>query len=332
MEAKLKALRPTQTPPAPRAVSLAAKIATLFNTMPLSLYGLGVLCVVSWVMFLVFGRGGTGAALKEALGKWEPYGQARLVSVEETDHSFKGSRYLELSFHGRQEDGTVFSGVSYARDYYGERGDEVEVERLVGTDDVLRVAGASISSSGTLGDHVIVCIPLTFFLVVGVILGIVSPLRAGLRALKFLSNGEIVEGKCVEYQPPPKDRNGEFVRGVPATFLFEFESQTDGRMTATYKSMQPWLYWDRPTAPLLYLPDESQDEQTFFYYDLPKGIYFDSKRGVCGRLSTVLLHFVLLAFAIAGFVATFATTMNFDHATITPTPAASASSPSEGEI
>ena len=242
VESKLKALHPTQTPPAPRDVSLSAKIATLFNTMPLSLYGLGVLCVVSWVMFLVFGRGGTGAALKEALGKWEPYGQARLVSVEETDHSFKGSRYLKLSFHGRQEDGTTFSGVSYARDYYGEQGDEVEVERLVGTDDALRVAGASISSSGPLGDHAVVSIPLTFFLVVGVILGIVSPLRAGLRALKFLSNGEIAEGNCVEYQPPPKDRKGEFVRGVPATFLFEFESQTDGRVTATYKSMQPWLY------------------------------------------------------------------------------------------
>ncbi|MBR0225541.1 MAG: hypothetical protein IJL92_05740 [Thermoguttaceae bacterium] len=315
MLARLRALCPDQTPSEPRNVSITAKCATLFNTT--STYGWGVLALLAWTMFLVCGRGGSCAAVKEALGTWEPYGRATLVSVEETNHSLNKKRLLKLSFSGQKDDGSTFSGVSYTY-VPSERGDEVEIERLVGTEDVLHVKGASISGGGPLRDVWIVFIPFAFLFFVGVFLGLASPMRIGLRALKFLTFGEYAVGIWREFRPPPKDRKGQFVGGVPAEIDFEFNSKTDGVVTASFKTMQPWLYSERSTAPLLYLSDEPSDENALFYYDLPSGICFDLNRGVCGRLPKVLFHFALISIALTGFAATFATTMDFTPATITP--------------
>lgn len=321
--ARIRALRPEQTPPEPRAVSLTAKFATLFSSTS---YGLGALCFFALLAFLFCGLGGTGASVKEALGKWEPYGRATLIAVEETDHSLKNLsqnkiRLLKLSFSGQKDDGSTFSGVSYTRSP-AERGDEVEIERLVGTDDVLHVKGASISGRGPLRDNWFAFIFFTFLFVVEVVQGIVSPMQAGLRALKFLTDGEVAVGTYRDCRLPPKDKKGRFVAGVPATVVFGFDSKNDGGVIATFKTTKLELLFF-PTAPLLYLPDEPLGENALFYFDLPRGIYFDSKKGVCGRLPTVLLSFVLIALALTGFVATLATTMNFERATVAPGPPAS---------
>ena len=307
--ARIRALRPEQTPPEPRAVSLTAKFATLFSSTS---YGLGALCFFALLAFLFCGLGGTGASVKEALGKWEPYGRATLIAVEETDHSLKNLsqnkiRLRKLSFSGQKDDGSTFSGVSYTRSP-AERGDEVEIERLVGTDDVLHVKGASISGRGPLRDNWFAFIFFTFLFVVEVVQGIVSPMQAGLRALKFLTDGEFAVGTYRDCRLPPKDKKGQFVAGVPATVVFGFDSKTDGGVIATFKTTK---------LELLFFPT------ALFYFDLPRGIYFDSKKGVCGRLPTVLLSFVLIALALTGFVATLATTMNFERATVAPGPPAS---------
>ena len=310
---RLNALRPNETPEDPRWVDLTAKIVTLFKAMPLSIAGWGVLCVLMLVVFGLCGRGGMGAGFKEALGKWEPYGQAKLVSVEGTGTKTNKKECLKLSFRGQTDDGTTFSGVSYGYDDF-KQGSEVDIERLAGTTDVLHVKGASISRMGPLSSQLFLFIPFTLFFVCGCVLGIYYPIKEGLRALRFLTYGEYAIGTYQEFLPPPTDKNGEYVRGVPAQFVYGFVSKTDGAMTGNYKTMQPELYAELQKFPLLYLDDEPEDQDVMFYYDLPDGIYFDSDAGIRGRLFKVLPHFALIALTLVLFVATCATTMKFERA------------------
>ena len=96
---------------------------------------------------------------------------------------------------------------------------------------------------------------------------------------------------------------------------------TDMAAVAIRRNLTALWQTDELRTSRLTVPEEVTN--ALFYFDLPRGIYFDSKKGVCGRLPTVLLSFVLIALALTGFVATLATTMNFERATVAPGPPAS---------
>ncbi|MBQ9812323.1 MAG: hypothetical protein IJM54_03320 [Thermoguttaceae bacterium] len=315
---KTNAFDVAELPPAPRSVSALATLTLLLKSTPSSGFGQFFL-TVSMIFVLVFcGFGKTGTAIYEKLGTWEPYADGVIVSCESTGVSVNERQCQAIRFSGQSpDDSSSFEGVSYTFRYL-DPGEEVAIERKKGTRDVLRVEGTSIAGFGSLKEQFIALAFLSIFFLIGAIMGVILPLREGLRTLKILKNGDAAYGSYDK-----TDYTGARINDVPVCKVsFNYVTSSFDERVAVVRTLDPQKLIEQPNYPLLYLPDRPKDY--VLLNSLPDGVTLKPNEGFQASFRKLLPRLILATIIIAEFAATYVLSTKIDRAVFSVASAAEA--------
>ncbi|MBP5622408.1 MAG: hypothetical protein J6X44_10370, partial [Thermoguttaceae bacterium] len=178
-----------------------------------------------------------------------------------------------------------------------------------GSKDVLRVEGASIGGFGGLKEQLFLVAFLSIFLLVGVVMGVVLPIRDGARMLKILKNGEAAYGSYDK-----TDATGARINGIPVCDVrFNFVTNAMEEGVATARTIDPEKLLDQPNFPLLYLPENPK--RTVLLNSLPDGVKLKPNEGFQASFWKILPRLILAAIVIAEIAATCVLSTKIERAT-----------------
>ncbi len=266
-----------ELPPVPRDVSTTAKLALLFGSTATSTFGWIWLCFSTIFVVAFFGTTRAGTALLDRGATWEPYSIATLVSCDDGNVEINGRSAYRWKFAGQTPDGAYFEGVSHSF-AYREPGQLVAVEKKAGTTDVLRAEGTSTAPFGdSLGSLLFVAAFLSIFLIVGVCLAIVGPVRRGLRTIPLLRSGAPAQAVPVDVSP-----TGTRVNGRPEMEVtYRFQAVNGAEFETSARGLRIDRLTDDPAEILLYDPENPK--KSLVLDELPKSVKTVPGQGFTAR-------------------------------------------------
>ncbi len=266
-----------ELPPVPRDVSTTAKLVLLFGSSATSTFGWIWLCFSMIFVVVFLGSTRTGTALLDRGATWEPFSIATLVSCDDGNVEINGRSAYRWKFAGQAPDGSYFEGVSHSF-AYREPGQLVAVEKKAGTTDVLRAEGTSSAPFGdSLGSLLFVAAFLSVFLLVGVCLALIGPIRRGLRTLPLLRSGVPAQAVPVDVSPTGTRVNGRAVMEV----TYRFQAINGAEFETSARGLKIDRLTDDPTEVLLYDPENPK--KSLLLDELPRSVKTVSGQGFTAR-------------------------------------------------
>lgn len=309
---RLPRLSGADLPSPPRSVSFLAWIVLHTSSTPTSSVGQFILFIVGCGLFLpIFGYGGAVVSIYESAGQWETYAQGTITDVVPMNVKINRRTPCRVRFEGRShEDSSYFSGVSYAYNWTNSVvGQETEIQRRVGSKDVLRVKGTSLAKFGTLRDSIPMWIVGALFTSIGVVMGIILPFAAGARITKILKHGLLAYGKVAKVE-----ETGARINNLPLSIVTLAFKTDDGKQEeCPIKTLRPRQYLRGRSYEILYLPDAPK--KNYALRALPRGVIIKQNEGFAGSAGRGGYCFFLCAFFIAAFCATLVMSSRFERAT-----------------
>lgn len=307
-----------ELPPIPRDVSTTAKLVLLFGPSQSSTFGWLWLCLSAFFALVFLGSTRLGTALLDRGAVWEPFSVATLVSCEPGNVNINGRNDYEWRFSGPAPDGSYFEGVSRSLSYR-EPGSLVAVEKKAGTVDVLRAEGTSTAPFGdSLGSLLFAAAFLSIFLILGVCLALIGPIRRGLRTIPLLRSGVPAQAVLVDLSP-----TGTQVGGRSETkATYRFQAADGGEREASARGFQIDRLTDEPAEILLYSPEDPR--RSVVLDELPASVQTVPGQGFTARSFELFVPLIGAAVLLAEIGLTLKTTFQVDRAVFSTEPPSAA--------
>lgn len=307
-----------ELPPIPRDVSTTAKLVLLFGPSPSSTFGWLWLCLSAFFALVFLGSTRLGTALLDRGAVWEPFSVATLVSCEPGNVKINGRNDYEWRFVGPAQDGSYFEGVSRSLSYR-EPGSLVAVEKKAGTVDVLRAEGTSTAPFGdSLGSLLFAASFLSIFLILGVCLALIGPIRRGLRTIPLLRSGVPAQAVLVDLSPTGTRVNGR--SETKATY--RFQAADGGEREASARGFQIDRLTDEPTEILLYFPEDPR--KSVVLDELPASVQIVPGQGFTARSFELIVPLIGAAVLLVEIGLALKTTFQVDRAVFSTEPPSAA--------
>jgi hypothetical protein len=265
-----------------------------------------------------FGTTRVGTALLDRGATWEPFAIATLVACDDGNVEINGRSAYRWKFAGPGPDGSYFEGVSHSFSYR-EPGSLVAVEKKAGTTDVLRAEGTSTAPFGdSLGSLLFVAAFLSIFLIIGVCLAIIGPVRRGLRTIPLLRSGAPAQGVPVDVSPTGTWINGRDEMEV----TYRFQAVNGAEFETSARGLKIDRLTDDPTEILLYDPEDP--EKSHVLDELPKSVKTVPGQGFTARPFGLIFPLIGAAVFLAEVGYTLKLSFQVDRAVFSTEPPSAA--------
>ena len=312
--------RLAQIPPPPRTISLAAKLLLYFESTNGSTFGKFWLCGVLLFVFGFFAVGSIGPRFIERCAHWESFATAKLVSCDEAKIKINGKAPRIWCFEGKAPNGSSFNGKSYSFRHI-EPGQSVKIERMVGSKDILRAEGTSVSLFCIpLTMTAIVCIFLGVFVLIGASLGLLAPIRYGLRAVPLLQYGQATQAVQEDIS-----ETGVTINHIPEQcVIYRFLADDGLEYRTKVKTLDIEKLTDEETEIVFY--NSENPEKAIVLDELPCGIKHLQDGSFGTNPFRLFIPLIFLAIILCELVVIVAVSMKIERATFSDaaTPAVSA--------
>lgn len=312
LDARMKGELPS-LPYAPRSIDALTRFAFATSSSMNFRAGMFILYFLAIFVCVLCGWGRFFVSIYEKFAAWESYAAGVVTSCEADNIQINERNPYIIVFEGTSpENGSIFRGESHSFDPIS-IGTTVEIERIVNSQDVLRVKGTSLARFGSFESQYPFFIVILLMASLGIYLALIRPLVNGITQIGLLQRGTLVLGHIIGTRKTGVRVNNRPEYAIKVRYQTE-EGASYEREFKTLRSLE--AFTRKQTIPILYSPESPRRFTQLA--QLPKGVKLAPNEGFVTNPRGFILAAFFTTLLIAIYAWAFTASARIEHAEFFP--------------
>ena len=282
-------------PPPPRQMTLIGKLSLLWGSgiTGLLLFG-SIFACIGMIFACLF----VGAGAVDTYSTWRENGTANVTTIEASNFSVNDNTVFAYSFSGRDGNGNVVSGTSYAYADQFVEGQTVALEHADFFGEKWKLEGANFSMCGGFENFALIFIFI--FPIVGTCIVFFGTILPGLKHSSLVTYGELTLASFLRQESTGTRINKRTVQKL----VFLFETPDGEQYEASFKTLDPEKFLsDNSRKIVFYNPDNPK--KSMVWDSVASTMKYDEFQqlftGFTANIPVFLVFFTVFCFEIVWF-------------------------------